>query len=165
MRRALPPLLGVVIVVGGLFLLLSVFSGRDSAELGGGTTAQGPGAFETDPGDPPSSGPTGAPNLIAETVVDDAVLVQALSIGDVALVYGTRKPPPGLAALRERLVGGPFDPELAAAGQMAVLIRRPGVDGIVALAWQRRLQVSSADDPVLAEFIEKWLGAGRGNTG
>jgi hypothetical protein len=75
------------------------------------------------------------------------------------LVYGTRKPPPGLAQLRDE-VTGPFDPELAAAGQMAVLVRREGVEGIEALAWKRRLKVDAADDPDLRAFIEDWLGQG-----
>jgi hypothetical protein len=158
MRRALPVLVGVVIVVGGLLLLLTIFNGRDSAGIDD-TARQGPGVFEESPGDPPTSGDTGGPNLIAETVIDDGALVQALAIGDVMFVYGTRKPPPGLRQLRDDL-SGPFDPELAAAGQMIVLVRRDNVDGIQALAWKRRLRVTSAEDPALREFAETWLGQG-----
>lgn len=162
MRRLLPVLVGIVLVGGGLVGLLALFHNRDEAGLSA-QTVQGPGALESEPGDPPSFGTPGG-NLQREREVPDPALLRALATGDVALVYGTAHPPAELVQLREDATG-PFDPELAAAGQMAVLIRRPGVDGIVALAWQRRLQVSSADDPVLAEFIEKWLGAGRGNTG
>ena len=89
------------------------------------------------------------------------MLVRALATGDVALVYGTAKPPPELTRLREDATG-PFDPELAAAGQMVFLVRRKGVDGIQALAWKRRLEVDSPADPRLREFIDAWLGKGRG---
>ena len=45
---------------------------------------------------------------------------------------------------------------------MAFLVRRKGVDGIQALAWKRRLQVDGPTDPRLREFIDVWLGKGRG---
>lgn len=161
MRRLLPVLVGLVLVAGGIYGLLTIFSNRDSSEIG--TTTQGPGTLETEPGDPPTSGTPGNGNLTAEGDVEDPALLAALAIGDVALVYGTAKPPPELVRLREDATGG-FDPELAAAGQMAFLVRRPGVQGIQALAWQRRLEAEQPGDPQLRAFIDAWLGKGRGNT-
>lgn len=164
MRRLLPVLVGVVIVVvGGLGLLL-LFNGRDSGGIETGGEAQGPGVAETEPGDPPTSGEPGGKALRAEGDVDDATLVAALATGNVALVYGTPKPPPELVQLRDGATG-PFDPELAAAGQMAFLVHRKGVAGVQALAWKRRLTVDAPSDPRLGEFIDAWLGKGQGNTG
>ncbi|MGH2856285.1 MAG: hypothetical protein ACRDMJ_02240, partial [Solirubrobacteraceae bacterium] len=59
-----------------------------------------------------------------------------------------------------RTVAPPFTPALAAAGGAIVLAYRPGVDGIVALAWTRMLRVSSAQDPALRAFAQFWLGRG-----
>jgi hypothetical protein len=163
MRRLLPVLVGIVLVGAGLVGLLAIFHGRDSADLttGGRTApAQGPGTLETAPGDPPTSGTPGG-NLQRELDVPDPVLVRALATGDVALVYGTPKPPPELEQMREDATG-PFDPELAAAGQMAFLVHREGVSGVQALAWKRRLTVESAADPRLREFVDAWLGKGDG---
>lgn len=159
MRRLIPVLIGIVLVVAGLIGLLSVFGSRDTAQLKA-ETAQGPGTFERAPGNPPTSGTPGG-YLRREGRVPDPVLVKALSLGDVALVYGTPKPPPELVQMRE-LATGPFDPELAAAGQMAFLVRRDGTTGVQALAWQRRLIVPSAADPRLRAFVDTWLGKGQG---
>lgn len=160
MRRLLPILVGAVIVVAGLIGLLSIFNGRDSAGVETGDAPQGPGVLETTPGDPPTSGDAGDGALRAEGNVDDASLVAALAQGNVALVYGTPEPPPALEQLRDD-AAGPFDAGLAAVGQTAFLVRRPGVDGIQALAWQRRLTVSDPADPELTAFIDAWLGKGR----
>lgn len=160
MKRLLPVLVGIVIVGAGLVGLLAVFHDRDSAGLSDGPGgASGPGTAESSPGDPPTSGTPGG-NLQRETVVANGSLLRALATGDVALVYGTAKPPPELRRLRDDATGA-FDPELAAAGQMAFLVRRKGVTGIQALAWKRRLQVDAATDPRLREFIDAWLGKGR----
>ena len=161
MRRLIPVLVGVVLVGGGLFGLLTIFSDRDEPDLAA-ETVRGPGVLETEPGDPPTSGPQGG-NLQREGEVPDPVLLRALATGDVALVYGSAKPPEELVQLREDATG-PFDPELAAAGQMAFLVHRQGVTGIQALAWKRRLAVPSAADPRLREFIDTWLGKGEGQT-
>lgn len=162
-RRLLPVLAGVVIVAAGLFGLLLLFNGRDSGEVST-EAAQGPGVLEQEPGDPPTSGEPGTDNLQREGDVEDAALLQALSLGNVALVYGSGQPPPELEQLREETIGGSFDPELAAAGQMVVLVRRENVDGVQALAWKRRLEAQSPADPQLRQFVEAWLGRGRGNT-
>lgn len=161
MRRLIPILAGIVLVGGGLYGLLKIFENRDSGGLES-QTVQAVGALESEPGDPPTSGKPGG-NLQREGEVPDPVLLRALATGDVALVYGTAKPPAELVQLRDDATG-PFDPELAAAGQMAFLVHRKGVTGIEALAWKRRLSVPSAADPRLREFIDTWLGKGQGNT-
>ncbi|MEA2168221.1 MAG: hypothetical protein QOF76_1521 [Solirubrobacteraceae bacterium] len=149
-------------MVGGLLLLLNVFSGRDTGGLEPDSQASGPGTFESAPGNPPSSGATDGPNLTREIDVDDAALVKGLAQGNVAFVYATKQPPAGLRALQEEF--GPFDPEVAAAGQTVFLVHRPGAGGILALAWKRRLQVSSDTDPQLTDFVKAWLGKGEGRT-
>ena len=160
MRRVLPVLVGTVIVLAGLVAVLVVVTGRDSGELSS-PTAEGPGAFEaTSEGDPPTSGTHAQRNVTNEDEVDDDQLLTALELGDVVLVYPQERPPQPLVQLQRDLTG-PFDAELAAAGQMVVLVRRPDVDGIQALAWQRRLEVSDPADPALREFAEAWLGQGR----
>lgn len=173
MRRVIPVLVGLVIVAAGIYGLQQFFGGAGSAELSTGSTT-GPGTLEDDLGDehraeagaeesspPPTSGPHEQRNLTKETTVTDAELLHALEIGDVALVYGSPKPPAGLARLRDDATGA-FDPELAAAGQTAFLVRRRGVEGIQALAWRHRIEVQDASDPKLREFVDAWLGKGAG---
>ena len=178
MRRALPVLIGVAVVVAGLIALLSYFQGRDDAGVAGAPGVQGPGALEADRGaahrpgaaageravPPPTSGPHEERNVTSERDVDDAALLHALELGDVVIAYPNARPPAALRAL-QREVSGAFDAELAAAGQMVVLVRRPGLDGVHALAWRRRLEASDAQDRRLRDFAEAWLGQGRGNTG
>jgi hypothetical protein len=159
-RRLLPVLVGIVIVVGGGLALLQLFNSRDSGEVGTGATPQGPGAFEAEPGDPPTSGDPGVARLQTEGEVPDDSLVAALAAGNVALVYGSAQPPRALERLRDE-TSGPFDPELAAGGLSVFLVRRPGIEGVQALAWQRRLEVQDASDPQLGEFVDAWLGQGR----
>ena len=55
---------------------------------------------------------------------------------------------------------GPFDAELAAAGQAVILAPRPGVGGVIALAWRRKLETDSPADPKLREFVEAYLAQG-----
>jgi hypothetical protein len=162
MRRVLPVLVGIVIVGAGLFGLLALFHDRDSAELSA-QTAKGLGLLETEPGDPPTSGTPGG-NVQEEGAVADPQLIKALSLGDVVLVYGSKEPPAALTQLRDDATG-PFEPELAAAGLMAVLVHRDGIQGVQALAWKRRLEVPGPSDPRLREFIDTWLGKGAGKTG
>ncbi len=157
-RRVLPVLVGVVIVAAGLFGLLTLFNDRDSADVGAQTA--GPGAFEEQPGDPPTSATSATKPPLREGTLSDDAIVGALALGNVVLVYGSPKPPPELEQMREDATG-PFDPELAAAGQMAVLVRRPGVEEIQALAWQHRLQTGDPTDPALRDFVDFWLGKGR----
>ena len=110
--------------------------------------------------DPPTSGAhIPEPVLLDRNVLNNDQLLEALEVGDVVLMYGTDKPPPGLAALA-RAQAGPFSPALAAAGQAVVLAKRPKTNGVLALAWTHMLNVSTGTDPALALFIQQWLGRG-----
>lgn len=167
MRRLIPVLVGLVLVAGGIYGLLRVFSGRDSSQLSAPSSAQGPGTLEAEDGgggSPPTAGTPGTGSLTREVEVPEPILLHALAIGDVAFAYDARKPPAALVRLRDDLTG-PFDPELAAAGQMAFLVRVEGVRGVQALAWRRRFQAGGPADPQLRAFVDAWLGKGRGNTG
>ena len=74
--------------------------------------------------------------------LNDDQLLQALQLGNVVIVYGSRQPPPGLAKFA-RTVAPPFTPALAATGDAVILARRPGTAGLVALAWTHLLRVST----------------------
>lgn len=169
MSRLAAGIIGALVLFAGLYALSTVVSSRDDAEV---QRSAGPGAEEPDRGaehrpagdrrepDPPTSGPH-APDLItrdARALSDDQIL-HALELGDVVLVYPGREPPAELAAVQEG-VGGPFDAELAAAGQAVVLARVPGASGVQALAWRRRLRAARAGDPGVRTFAEYWLGRG-----
>jgi Protein of unknown function (DUF3105) len=159
--------------VGLIALLSGFFAGRDQAGVSG--TASQLGVQYRDQGDahlrpgqphpaydsnPPTSGPhVPRPITRDNTELNNDQLLQALELGNVVLMYGTRTPPAGLRALA-REVAGPFTPALAAAGQAVILARRPGTRGILALAWAHLLSVGSADDPQLKAFTQYWLGRG-----
>jgi Protein of unknown function (DUF3105) len=157
----------VIVVVAGLAGLLLAFSARDDAEI---TAAPaGPGELQPDrgaehvegtdapvPAQPPTSGPH-AETLVTrdrrELSVDE--LLHALELGNVVLLYPGRTPPAALEQVQED-VAGPFDAELAAAGQAVILARHDGP--MAALAWRRILE---SDDPAaLRGFAESWLGVG-----
>lgn len=169
-------LLGVAILAAGLAALVFGLSSRDSSRL---AAVEGPGRAFADQcarhggrpsgfrfnSTPPTSGPH-EPRLLTGDrgrLSDDEVL-HALELGNVVIAYDSADPPRGLRAL-QRDVAGPFDAELAAAGQAVVLEHRDDVDGVVALAWQHLLSARSADDPALREFVEYWLGRGAAGTG
>jgi hypothetical protein len=75
------------------------------------------------------------------------------------LAYAAAEPPAALRRLQRRLTG-PFDAELAAAGQAVVLARLDAAGPATALAWRRQLKVDDPADPRLQEFAEAWLGRG-----
>jgi hypothetical protein len=176
MRRALAVLAGVVLVLGGVVVLQLVLSSRDDAGIDGSGGATGPGELQRDLGsrhlpagqhvpldsltDPPTSG-AHHPRLPTrdEAVLSPDQVLHALELGDVILFYGSAHPPAALRRVQED-VSGPFDPEVAAAGQQVILGRRAGVDGIVAAAWRRLLRTSDPADPRLPEFAEAWIGRG-----
>jgi len=159
----------------GIIALLSggLLAGRDTPGVAG--TDQGPGTAYRDqgngqlrPGEPrpdyDSDPPTSGAHLQAPVVADraqlsDDQLLQALSTGDVVYMYGTRTPPPGLAAVA-RAVAPPFTPALAASGQAVILARRPGTAGVLALAWAHMLRTGDPTDPALRDFAQFWLGRG-----
>ena len=109
--------------------------------------AVGPGKVEADRGaaheqgagvgqqanPPPTSGAHEPRNVTSEAKVDDATLLTTLELGDIVIAYPQARRPAALERLREDLAG-PFDVELAALGQMVILVHRPGLVGIQALA-------------------------------
>jgi hypothetical protein len=144
-------LLGLVLVLGS----------RDDAEV---APAQGPGELRPDRGaahdgtarpdgdEPPTSG-THRPELVTRDrrPLTDDQLIHALELGNVVIL--AERIDPELLAV-QRAVAGPFDAEVAAAGQAVILARRDGPT--TALAWRRLLRT---DDPAeLQAFAEAWLG-------
>ena len=160
MRRLLPVLVGTVIVLAGLYGLVTVFNGRDSAGVQD-SEPSGPGVLEAQDGGgtPPTSGDHEKRNVTSQRKVSRAALLTALEQGDVVIVHPPGPTPPALKQLQDD-VSGPFDPELAAAGQMVIVTPWPGVSDVQALAHRRRLRASGPDDPKLREFAEAWLGRG-----
>ena len=163
----------LVLSIGLILLLSGYFAGRDQAAVSGG--ASGPGQAFSDQGhaalspgqprpsynsDPPTSG-AHVPEAVTRdgTTLNDDQLLQALQLGNVVIVYGSRQPPPGLAKFA-RAVAPSFTPALAAAGNAVILARRPGTAGLVALAWTHLLRASSPSDPQLGQFASFWLGRG-----
>jgi hypothetical protein len=168
-------LVAVVLVAAAAFVgLISVFASRDSSQVGG---PSGPGVLEPDrgaeqlgadapatPASPPADPPTSGPHKL-EAVTRQGValsadqILTALAQGNVVVAYDAQDPPPALIALQEESAG-PFDAELAAAGQAVILVPRPGVGGVIALAWRHKLETDSPADPKLHEFVEAYLGQG-----
>jgi len=152
-------------------ILITVLASRDESSVG---AADGPGVLEPDrgarhvgagpqtPASPPDRPPTSGPHRPEpverdQTGLSDDQLLEALHLGNVVIAYEGEAP----VAVQED-VSGPFDPALAAAGQAVILARRPGVGGVVALAWRRRLEASGPQDPRLREFAEAYLAQGPG---
>jgi hypothetical protein len=151
-------------------VLITILANRDSS---GVTKASGPGTLEPDrgsahvngpqtpassPDDPPTSGPHRPEPVTRDAVpLSDDQLLEALHLGNVVFAYDGS--PAALKKIQDE-ISGPFDRELAAAGQAVILDRRPGVKGVIALAWRRELR---SDDPAqLRAFADTWLGQGPG---
>jgi Protein of unknown function (DUF3105) len=166
-------LASLVLSVGLILLLSGYFAGRDQAAISGGTS--GPGQAFPDLGhaaltpgqphpsynsNPPTSG-AHVPEAVTgdEANLNDDQLLEALQLGNVVIVYGTRSPPAGLTQFT-RLVAPAFTPALAASGDAVILARRPGARGLAALAWAHLLRVNTASDPALGQFVTFWLGRG-----
>jgi hypothetical protein len=112
--------------------------------------------------DPPTSGAHHERLVTREggALSPDEIL-HALELGDVILFYSARRPPPALRAL-QRQVSGPFDAEVAAAGQQVILAPRDGPSAVTAAAWRRLLRTDNPADPRLRDFAEAWIGRGSG---
>jgi Protein of unknown function (DUF3105) len=161
--------IGVVALLSG-----GLLAGHDSPGVSG--AASGPGVAFPDQGNaqlkagqaPPSydsEPPTSGGHRPAVTdrngaQLTDDQLLQALSVGDVVLMYGTRRPPAGLAAAADGVAPAAFSPALAATGQSVVLAYRPGTTGVIGLAWAHMVHVRSPTDPTLRSFAQYWLGRG-----
>jgi uncharacterized protein DUF3105 len=169
LRRLAAVAVGVVVAVGAVALVFFVVTGRDDSQVAG---PQGPGELQPNRGashsgpaeasgdDPPTSG-THEPALVTRDrrPITDDQLIHALELGDVVILYEGREPGAALERLQEE-VAGPFDAELAAAGQSVILARRAGAGPATALAWRRILRADDPADPELREFTEHWLGRG-----
>jgi hypothetical protein len=143
--------------------LIFVLTSRDPS---GVSIASGPGTLEPDRGDrrPAGALPTSGSHHIAAVRRDGGTLsgdqlLTALAAGNVVIAFDG---PAGALRRLQRSTAGPFTPDLAAAGQAVILDRRPGLGGVVALAWRRRLRAADASDPRLEDFVNTWLGQGRG---
>ncbi|HEY5431472.1 MAG TPA: DUF3105 domain-containing protein [Solirubrobacteraceae bacterium] len=159
----------------GVIALLSggLLAGRDTPGISG--TDTGPGIAFRDQGDMrlrpgdfapvyDSSPPTSGPHIPAAVVDNGATLtndqlLQSLQVGDVVLMYGSRRPPAGVTALAGSLAP-PFTPALAASGGAVILARRSGIAGVIGLAWAHMQRVATAADPALRTFAQFWLGRG-----
>ncbi len=166
-------LASLALSVGLIVLLSGFFAGRDQAGVSGGNT--GPGQAFADlghgallPGEPrpkyDSNPPTSGAHVLqtvtrAGVPLTDDQLLSALQLGDVVILYGTRRPPTGLEQF-VRSVAPPFTPDLAATGDAVVLAPRAGTEGILAVAWTHLLRVGAPADPALREFVGFWLGRG-----
>ena len=164
-----------LVIAIGIIALLSggLLAGRDSPGVAG--SDQGPGIAFRDQGnaqlhpgeprpaydsDPPTSGPHLRDAVVADRAqLNDDQLLGALAAGNVVYMYGTRAPPPGLAAVA-RGMAPPFTPALAATGQAVILARRPGTAGVLGLAWAHMLRATGPTDPALRPFTQFWLGRG-----
>lgn len=161
-------LAGVLIVLlSGYFVahdpagldLARVHIGRSFKDQGDALLAPGAPAPSYD-SQPPTSGPhLYQPVRRQLTELNDNQILTALSSGDIVILYGSPRPPAGLQAVA-RALAGPFTPQLAAAGEAVILARSPGVHGLIALGWTRMAHLSGPGDPLLARFIELWLGHG-----
>jgi hypothetical protein len=175
-RRVVAVVLGTIVLAAGVVGLVVVFASRDDAQVG--AAAGGPGQLQPDRGArhlaadaradvPAGSLPTSGahrPVLIPRDrrrLSDDAI-IHALELGDVVVLYDAATLPPALQALQADATG-PFDAELAAAGQAIVLARRDGAGPATALAWRHVLRAEDAGDPRLRDFAEAWLGRGAGD--
>jgi hypothetical protein len=156
-------LLVVLVLAAGLVGLVLAFSARDDSQIAAAPAGPGElqpdrGAAHNDSADPaglPTSGPH-LPDLVTRDrrELTNDQLLHALELGNVVLVYDDS---PGALARIQEEVAGPFDAELAAAGQAVILMRRPGRP-TAALAWRRILETE--DPAALREFAEAWLGRG-----
>jgi len=171
-RRALVVLLGVALAIAALGGLMFFLASRENAEVDAPSRA--PGEAQRDLGarhlpagehvplenltDPPTSGPH-HPRAIERdrATLDPNQILHALELGNVILFYEPGAPAGALQAIQRDLTG-PFDPELAAAGQAVILAPREGSRGVTAAAWRR---LARGVTPQAARaFAEHWLGRG-----
>jgi hypothetical protein len=148
-RRILGGLLILVVSLAAVAAAVLILQSRDQGNVGGAT---GPG--EKVVARCPDK-PTGITHD-ARPLSDDQVR-QALSLGNVVLRYRGSRPPDALRQIQDELTG-PFDAEIAAAGQAVILAG--GGQTLEALAWGRRLRAGTPGDAQLQTFAEAWLGAG-----
>jgi hypothetical protein len=162
---------GVLVAVAGLIALAVAFNARDDPEVA--RSPAGPGELQPDRGsghdqpaqvadDWPTSGPHREELVTRDRrrLTDDQIL-HALELGNVVILYDAPDPGTVLERVQDE-VAGPFDAELAAAGQAVILARRTGAGPATALAWRRVYRTDDPFDPRVREFAEAWLGRGLG---
>ena len=149
MRRILGGLLIVVLSLAAVIAVVLVLQSRDDAEVGSGG---GPGEKVAARCPDQPAGVTRDARPLSEDQIR-----HSLALGNVVLRYAGSRPPAALRELQDELTG-PFDAEIAAAGQAVVLAG--GGKTVEALAWGRRLRARSPGDPALRTFAEAWLGEG-----
>jgi Protein of unknown function (DUF3105) len=149
-RRFLVGLVVVVLALAAVAGAVLLLQSRDDA---GVEKAAGP-------GEPVGARCPGHATSIAhdKRALTTDQLRNALALGNVVLRYRGTQPPGALRSLQDQLTG-PFDAEIAAAGQAVILA--PGAPtGVEALAWGRRQRARSPSDAQLRAFTEAWLGEG-----
>lgn len=174
MTRLIAVVGGVLVLAAGVAAVVGLLGSRDDAQVGAAT---GPGRIEPDrgarhlppgvhadvpAGTLPTSGPHRPVPIVHDgTAASDDQILHALELGDVVILYDAARAPAALRAV-QRDVAGPFSPELAAAGQAVVLVRRSGSGQATALAWRRDLRAADPAAPEVRDFAESWLGRGIG---
>jgi hypothetical protein len=148
-RRFLGGLLIFALSLAIVIAVVIALQSRDEGNVGGG---EGPGekVAARCPDQPAGVTRDGRP------LTEDQIR-QATSLGNVVLRYPGSKPPAALRELQDELTG-PFDAEVAAAGQAVILAG--GGKSVEGLAWAHRLRARTPDDPQLRPFAEAWLGEG-----
>ena len=149
MRRVLGGLAIVVLSLAAVIGVVLVLQSRDDAEVG---SADGPGERVEARCPEERAGITRDSRPLSEDQIR-----QATAQGNVVLRYSGSRPPAALRELQDELTG-PFDAEIAAAGQAVILAG--GGQTVEALAWGLRLRARTPDDPALRTFAEAWLGQG-----
>ncbi len=173
LERVAIVVVSLAVSIAAIAALSGFFAGQDAAPVSGNAATPGMafgdlGHAHLRPGQPrpryDSRPPTSGAHIPEPVPADRAYLshdslLQALEAGDVVLMYGGSRPPPGLEALAHALAP-PFSSELAATGQAVVLARRPATSGVLGLAWAHAVHVSTPQDPALRAFARFWLGRG-----
>jgi hypothetical protein len=140
LRRIAEGVLVVVIAAAGVIGLLLFFEGRDQSTTGGG-------------GQPIAQAGPGTPDPTATS--------RLLRAGNIELRYARAADRNALVALADEEAGTDTS-ALRALGGAVVVTHHPQPAPVIALAYQRRLRVTSARDPRLRDFVQAWLGKGAG---
>jgi Protein of unknown function (DUF3105) len=148
-RRLLAGLLVLVLAAAAVAAGLLALQSRDDAGVSDGPAGPGEHVADRCPAH-------AAPVTQDARRLSPAQVLTALSQGNVVLTYTGAAPPAPLRRLQRDLTG-PFDAEIAAAGQAVILARGPASQ---ARAWGRRLVAAPSQQGALREFAEAWLGKG-----